>query len=86
MGSMPEAIKLVADKVFVEVSQDALCKIDVAASPVKIWFAVKVVVPRPPREIVQVPDNTLEAFNDVNPLPFTVCVREVILDSLKPLN
>ena len=63
----PAPTKLVADKVFVVLSHDkfADCKIDVAAFPIKIWFAVNVVTPIPPRAIDNVPDAALETFNEL---------------------
>ena len=44
------------------------CKIDVPF-PIKIWFAVKVVVPIPPRDTDKVPDVVFDAFNAVKPAP-----------------
>ena len=46
-----------------------LCKIDVAAFPINIWFAVNVVAPVPPLEIANVPEIELLTFIFVNPAP-----------------
>ena len=56
-------MKLVADKVLVVLFHDKLvdCKIDVPF-PIKIWFAVNVVVPIPPLEIDNVPNVTFESI------------------------
>ena len=45
------------------------CKIDVFVFPIKIWFAVNVVVPMPPLEIVTVPAVIFDAFSAVKPAP-----------------
>ena len=61
----PEPPKLDADKVFDVLFhvKFADCKIDVAAFPINIWFAVNVTVPIPPLDIGNVPDVILDAFN-----------------------
>ena len=63
----PEPMKLVADKVLLVLFhvKFADCKIDVAAFPIKILFAVNVVVPIPPRAIDKVPEVIFEAFKVV---------------------
>jgi hypothetical protein len=67
----PEPTKLVADKVLLVLFQVkfALCKILVVAFPINIWFAVKVVVPIPPREMAKIPEFVLLTFIFVNPGP-----------------
>ena len=67
----PEPTKLVDDKVLVVLSHVKFgdCKIDVVEFPIKIWFAVNVVVPIPPRVIDNVPDDTFEAFKEFNEAP-----------------
>ncbi len=45
------------------------CKIEVEPLPINIWFDDNVVVPIPPRETDNVPDDILEAFKLVNTAP-----------------
>ncbi len=61
----PEPKKLEADKVLLVLFHVKFgdCKIDVAAFPINIWFAVNVFVPIPHLEIDKVSNDTLEAFN-----------------------
>ena len=67
----PLPTKLEADKVLVVLSHVRFgdCKIEVVVFPIKIWFAVNVVVPIPPLEIDKVPDDTFEAFKEFNEAP-----------------
>jgi hypothetical protein len=51
-----------------------------------IWLLIKLVVPIPPRETVNGPDDILDAFKAVKPLPFTDIVPEVILEAFKFVN
>ncbi len=57
------------------------CKIDVAAFPINIWFAVSIFVPIPPLEIDKVPNEILEAFNAVKaePEPVKLDADKVLL-------
>ncbi len=54
--------------------------------PIYIWLLIKLVVPIPPRETVNVPDDILDAFKAVKPLPFTDIVPEGILETFKFVN
>ncbi len=60
----PEPTKLEADTVLIVLFHVKFgdCKIDVAAFPMKIWFAVNVFVPIPHLEIDKVPEVILFAF------------------------
>ncbi len=54
--------------------------------PIHIWLLIKLVVPIPPLETVEVPDVTFEAFKAADPLSFTVKVPDVIFDAFKLVN
>ena len=79
----PEPTKLEADKVLVVLFHVRFgdCKIDVVPLPINIWLLDNVVVPIPPRVIANVPNDTLDAFKEVNcePLPTTLEADKVLL-------
>ena len=54
--------------------------------PKKNWLLFNVIVPIPPRETLQIPEVTLEAFKEFKPLPLTVNVPAVILEAFKFVN
>ncbi len=64
----PEPTKLDADKVFDVLSHVnfADCKMDGVVFPINIWFVDNVVVPIPPLDIDNVPNDTWEARKEVN--------------------
>ncbi len=86
--------KLVADKVLLVLFYVRFgdCKIDVAALPIKIWFAVNDDAPVPPLEIDEVPNDTVDTFKFVNDAPepekvaADMFVADIVVPDKTPVN